>query len=30
MENKCTKCGRDYVGVTENDNGELLCDDCWE
>ncbi len=26
---KCYICKRDDVGLTENDNGKLTCDDCW-
>jgi hypothetical protein len=30
IEAKCAKCYRTDVGLTENDNGLLLCDNCWE
>lgn len=27
---KCHKCGKSDVGLTENDEGKFTCDDCWE
>jgi hypothetical protein len=26
----CVTCGRDDVGLTETDGGELVCDNCWK
>ena len=26
----CVLCGRDDVGLTETDGGELVCDNCWK
>lgn len=29
-DDECHKCGRDDVGLTENDDGELTCDECYD